>query len=41
VVIHVVEYEIVDFSGEVKWTQLGDGTYVVDPLYVEEFLTTI
>jgi hypothetical protein len=41
VVIYLVEYKIVDFNGEVKWTKLGDGTYIVDPLYVEEFLTTI
>jgi len=36
-----VDYEVVDFNGEVQWTRLENGGYAVDPLYLEEFLHTI
>jgi hypothetical protein len=36
-----ISHEIVDFSGEVKWTKLENENYAVDPLYVEEFLAII
>jgi hypothetical protein len=36
-----IRHEIVDFNGEVEWVQLENGSYAVDPLYVEEFLATI
>jgi hypothetical protein len=36
-----IEYEVIDFNGEVEWIFLENGTYAVDPLYLEEFLNTI
>jgi hypothetical protein len=33
-----IEYIIVDFNGYVPWTERNDGTYAVDPLYLDQFL---
>lgn len=33
----VLEYEIIDFDGYIRWTVGSDGRYAVDPLYLEEF----
>lgn len=38
--IEDVEYKIIDFMGFVQWVQLDDGSYAVDPLFLEEFLNT-
>lgn len=33
----MVEFEVIDFDGYMCWTRLDDGTYLVDPLYLDEF----
>jgi hypothetical protein len=35
-----VEYEIVDFNGEIPWVRIRNNTYAVDPLYEEKFNNT-
>jgi hypothetical protein len=36
-----IEYEVIDFNGEVACCRLLNGTYAVDPLYLEEFKNAI
>jgi hypothetical protein len=31
-------YVIIDFNGELDYTELQDGSYAVDPLYEETFI---
>ena len=33
----MVEFEVIDFDGYIRWTTREDGMYAVDPLYLEEF----
>lgn len=33
------KYIVIDFQGYVKWTKRSDGTYAVDPQFVNEFNT--
>lgn len=33
-----MQYKVVDFKGYIFWTKLDDGSYVVDPLYLDAFL---
>lgn len=35
------EYKVVDFQGEICWTKLNDGSFVVDPEYLQEFETEV
>jgi hypothetical protein len=32
-----IGYEVVDFGGEVGYCKLSNGTYAVDPLFLEQF----
>jgi hypothetical protein len=32
-----IEYEVVDFQGFICWVELRDGSFIVDPLYLEQF----
>jgi hypothetical protein len=34
----MLKYIIIDFNGEIEYTQLQDGTYAVDPLYEQTFI---
>jgi hypothetical protein len=33
----MIKHKVVDFKGEICWKRLKDGSYVVDPCYLEEF----
>lgn len=33
-----MQYKVVDFNGFVDWCKLYDGSYAVDPTYLNEFL---
>jgi hypothetical protein len=30
-------YIIIDFQGDICWKKLKDGSYIVDPLYLDDF----
>ena len=34
-----VQYKIIDFQGYICWKKLKDGSFVVDPEYLEDFKT--
>jgi hypothetical protein len=36
--MHSVYYTVVDFNGELQWLRRADGSYLVDPRYLNEFL---
>jgi hypothetical protein len=31
------EYKVIDFNGEILWAKLPNGTYAVDPQYLNTF----
>lgn len=33
----MIEFEVIDFYGYIRWTIREDGRYAVDPLYLEDF----
>lgn len=35
----MIEFEVIDFDGYIRWTIREDGLHAVDPLYLEEFKT--
>jgi hypothetical protein len=32
-----MEYKVVEFKGVYQWVRLADGSYLVDPEYLDEF----
>lgn len=35
-----IEYDVVDFGGEVEWFKSPSGKFIVDPQYLERFINT-
>ena len=31
------EYQVIDFGGDILWGRLPNGTYIVDPQYLDTF----
>lgn len=37
----MIKYEIIDFDGHVQWAMRDDGTYAVDPLFLDKFIELV